>query len=163
VPERPWAVRDRIPLNNVTLFSGEGAIGKTILSLQLAVATVLGRDWLKALPEPGPVVAVCCEDDPDELHRRLDAILRHYQASFADLAGLHLISLAGQDALLATPRRDGLLQPTRLFKQLGEAAADLKPTTRRTSSVVTKTTARKCASSSACSAVSPCSLTPARC
>ena len=127
VPERPWAVRDRIPLNNVTLFSGEGAIGKTILSLQLAVATVLGRDWLKALPEPGPVVAVCCEDDPDELHRRLDAILRHYQASFADLAGLHLISLAGQDALLATPRRDGLLQPTRLFKQLGEAAADLKP------------------------------------
>jgi RecA-family ATPase len=127
VPERPWAVRDRIPLNNVTLFSGEGAIGKTILSLQLAVATVLGRDWLKALPEPGPVVAVCCEDDPDELHRRLDAILRHYQASFADLAGLHLISLAGQDALLATPRRDGLLQPTRLFKQLGEAARDLKP------------------------------------
>jgi RecA-family ATPase len=125
VPERSWVVRDRIPLNNVTLFSGEGAIGKTILSLQLAVATVLGRDWLKALPEPGPVVAVCCEDDPDELHRRLDAILRHYQASFADLAGLHLISLAGQDALLATPRRDGLLQPTRLFKQLGEAAADL--------------------------------------
>jgi 5S rRNA maturation endonuclease (ribonuclease M5) len=80
VPERSWVVRDRIPLNNVTLFSGEGAVGKTIVSLQLAVATVLGRDWLKALPEPGPVIAVCCEDDTDELHRRLDAILRHYQA-----------------------------------------------------------------------------------
>ena len=127
VPERSWVVRDRIPLNNVTLFSGEGAVGKTIVSLQLAVATVLGRDWLKALPEPGPIIAVCCEDDTDELHRRLDAILRHYQASFTDLADLHLISLAGDDALLATPRRDGLLQPTGLFKQLGEAARDLKP------------------------------------
>jgi RecA-family ATPase/5S rRNA maturation endonuclease (ribonuclease M5) len=127
VPERSWVVRDRIPLNNVTLFSGEGAVGKTIVSLQLAVATVLGRDWLKALPEPGPVIAVCCEDDTDELHRRLDAILRHYHASFTDLADLHLISLAGDDALLATPRRDGLLQPTGLFKQLSEAARDLKP------------------------------------
>jgi RecA-family ATPase len=127
VPERSWVVCDRIPLNNVALFSGEGAVGKTILSLQLAVATVLGRDWLKALPEPGPVLAVCCEDDPDEVQRRLDAILVHYQASFTDLADLHLISLAGHDALLATPRRDGLLQPTRLFKQFSEAARDLKP------------------------------------
>src|SRR5262249_10734407 len=35
VPERQWAVRDRIPLNNVTLLSGEGAAGKTIVGLQL--------------------------------------------------------------------------------------------------------------------------------
>jgi RecA-family ATPase len=127
VPERSWVVCDRIPLNNVTLFSGDGAVGKTILALQLAVATVLGRDWLKALPEAGPVLAVCCEDDPDELHRRLDAILKHYRAPLTDLADLHLISLAGHDALLTTPRRDGLLQPTGLFKQLSGAARDLKP------------------------------------
>jgi RecA-family ATPase len=127
VPERSWVVRDRIPLNNVTLLSGEGAVGKTILALQLCVATPLARDWLKALPEPGPVIAVCCEDDADELHRRLDAIVRYYGVSFADLADLHLVSLAGHDALLATPRRDGLLQPTGMFKQLSEAARDLKP------------------------------------
>jgi RecA-family ATPase len=127
VPERSWVVRDRIALNNVTLLSGEGAVGKTILALQLCVATPLARDWLKALPEPGPVIAVCCEDDADELHRRLDAIVRYYGVSFADLADLHLVSLAGHDALLATPRRDGLLQPTGMFKQLSEAARDLKP------------------------------------
>jgi hypothetical protein len=93
VPERSWVVCDRIPFNNVTLFSGEGAVGKTIVSLQLAVATVLGRDWLKALPEPGPVLAVCCEDDPDELHRRPR---RYFKAlsSFVQGSRRHAFDLA---------------------------------------------------------------------
>ncbi len=56
VPERQWTVKDRVPRNNVTLLSGEGSIGKSILSLQLSAAAVLGRDWLGALPEPGPVL-----------------------------------------------------------------------------------------------------------
>jgi RecA-family ATPase len=63
------------------LLSGEGSIGKSILSLQLAVAVVLGKDWLCSLPDLGPVIAVCCEDDEDEIWRRLDLILAHYGAS----------------------------------------------------------------------------------
>lgn len=31
-PPREWAVLDRIPLRQVTLLSGEGAIGKSLLS-----------------------------------------------------------------------------------------------------------------------------------
>jgi RecA-family ATPase len=127
VPEREWAVLNRVPLNNVTLLSGEGSVGKTILSLQLCVATVLARDWISAMPHPGPIVAICCEDDADELHRRLDAIVKHYGASFADLADLHVLSLAGRDALLATPRRDGLMTPTKLFARVTDAAATIKP------------------------------------
>jgi RecA-family ATPase len=72
VPERQWTVKDRIPRNNVTLLSGEGSIGKSILALQLSTAVVLGRDWLGALPEPGPALVVACEDDANELWRRLD-------------------------------------------------------------------------------------------
>ena len=53
VPEREWTVKDRIPANNVTLLSGEGSVGKSILSLQFATAVVLGRDWLGTMPEPG--------------------------------------------------------------------------------------------------------------
>ena len=56
VPEREWMVKDRIPMSNVTLLSGEGAIGKTILALQLGTATALGRDWLGTMPEPGPAL-----------------------------------------------------------------------------------------------------------
>jgi hypothetical protein len=47
-PPRAWAVLDRIPLRQPTLLSGEGAIGKTIIALQLSVAHVIGRDWARA-------------------------------------------------------------------------------------------------------------------
>ena len=91
---------------------GEGGVGKSILSLHLAVATVLGRDWLSALPTPGPVFAVCCEDDSDELHRRLDRIVEYYSetcgATYGELKDMHLLSLAGLDAVMAAPNSNGL-------------------------------------------------------
>src|SRR5262245_66502803 len=80
-----------------------------------------------SLPEPGPVLAICCEDEEPELHRRLARIVQHCGGSFADLAALHLISLAGESALLATPARNGLLVPTQLLQRISEAACDLKP------------------------------------
>jgi RecA-family ATPase len=127
VPEREWCVLNRIPMRNVTLFSGEGAIGKSIVSLQLSVANVLGNDWLGALPEPGPVIVIACEDERDELHRRLSMILDHYGATFSDLGDLHPLSMAGEDALLAAPDRNGLMQPTKLFGQLHTAAREIRP------------------------------------
>src|SRR5438067_2259720 len=45
-PEREWAVLDRVPLRQVTLFSGEGAVGKSLVELHLSVAHALGKDWL---------------------------------------------------------------------------------------------------------------------
>jgi RecA-family ATPase len=103
------------------------AIGKSIVSLQLAVAHVLGRYWLGTMPEKGPVLAIACEDDASELHRRLSLILNHYDATFADMKDLHLLSLAGQDALLAAPDRNGLIKPTNLFNQVNAAACDIHP------------------------------------
>jgi hypothetical protein len=91
VPKREWTVENRIPARTVTLLSGDGGVGKTILALHLSVAIVLGRDWIGTLPEPGPVLAICCEDEEPELHRRLARVVQHCGGSFADLAGLHLI------------------------------------------------------------------------
>jgi hypothetical protein len=48
VPQQEWAVRDRIPVGHVTLFSGEGAAGKSLIYLQLSVAH--GRDPRRRLP-----------------------------------------------------------------------------------------------------------------
>jgi RecA-family ATPase len=127
VPRRQWIVRDRIPASSVTLLSGEGSVGKSILSLQLATATMLGRDWINTMPEQGPVIVVCCEDDEHELHRRLDLIRQHYGVAFTDFKDMHLLSLAGQETLMAVPDRNGLIQPTKLFASIHEAACDIKP------------------------------------
>jgi RecA-family ATPase len=127
-PEREWVVRDQVPLRNVTLLSGEGGVGKSILALHCAAATALERDWLGTLPTPGRVLVVCCEDDEHELQRRLDRIVEHYGASFAELGkSLHALSLAGTDAIMAAPNKAGLIEPTGLFKQVHEAARDISP------------------------------------
>jgi RecA-family ATPase len=127
VPERKWTVKNRIPANNVTLLSGEGSVGKSILSLQLAVATVLGKDWLGALPEPGAALVVCCEDDADEIWRRLDLIFTHYGAAYTDFDDLHILPLAGEEALMAAPDRNGIITMTKLFEHVHTAACDIRP------------------------------------
>jgi RecA-family ATPase len=127
-PPREWAVLDRFPLRNVALLSGEGAVGKSILLMQLGVAHVLGKDWLSTLPEPGRFLYLNAEDEEDELHRRLAAVAAHYGASLAELKDhLHLLALAGQDAVLGYPDRSGLIKATPLFHKLTEAARDIQP------------------------------------
>jgi RecA-family ATPase len=127
VPDRAWTVRDRIPASNVTLLSGEGSVGKSILSLQLATAVVLGRDWIGAMPEPGAALVVACEDDADELWRRFNLIFSHYGAAYTEFKDLHVLALAGAEALMAVPDRNCLIQPTKLFGRIHEAARDIKP------------------------------------
>jgi RecA-family ATPase len=127
-PPREWAVPDRFPLRNVALISGEGAVGKSILIMQLGVAHVLGRDWLQALPEPGPFMYLNAEDEEGELHRRLADIAAHFSTPLAELKNdLHILALAGQDAVLGYPDRDGLIKPTPLFNRLTEAAFNVHP------------------------------------
>ena len=128
-PLREWAVYDRIPLRQVTLFSGEGATGKSTVELHGCIAHPLARDWLGTMPMPGPAFFIDAEDDRDELHRRAAAILRHYGATFKEAidAGLKLTSLAGEDAVLATTTKGGKVQPTERYNQLLQAAGDLKP------------------------------------
>jgi RecA-family ATPase len=128
-PPREWAVRDRIPLRQVTLLSGEGSIGKSIIELMCAVAHVTGKDWLKSLPEPGGAFYIGCEDDEAELRIRLSAIVSHYGTTFDELkaSGFRFVSLAGEDAVLGAPDRNNIIKPTALFNHLYEQAGDLKP------------------------------------
>jgi RecA-family ATPase len=129
VPEPEWAVPDRIPLGQTTLFTGEGGYGKSTVQLHLCAAHPLGRDWLKTLPEPGPSIFFEAEDGEKVIHRRLAMVATHYEVTFTDMirSGLHVISLFGRDAVLATPARNGKIEPTRLYGQLLQAAGDIKP------------------------------------
>jgi len=129
VPEQDWTVRERFPRKQCALFSGEGSAGKSTLLLQLCSSTAIARDWLGTVPEFGPSLFIDAEDDVDVIHRRLAAVVKHYGVTFKALAdgGLHLMSLAGQDAVLATASKGGKIVPTPLYGQLLQAAGDIKP------------------------------------
>jgi RecA-family ATPase len=112
------------------LFSGEGGTGKSIIELTKNVAHVLGKDWLGSLPEIGPAFYLGAEDDVDELHIRLAAIASHYGATFKEIieGGLYVLCLLGQDATLcAANPKTGKVETTALYRQIYEAAGDIKP------------------------------------
>jgi hypothetical protein len=106
VPERKWAIRDRVPLRQAGLFSGEGGTGKSILELTKNVAHVIGKDWLGSLPELGPTFYLSAEDDVDELHIRLSAIVEHYTTTFAEsLTAGCMFCPCSAKTLYCVPRR----------------------------------------------------------
>jgi RecA-family ATPase len=130
VPVRKWAIKDRVPLNQAGLFSGEGGTGKSILELTKDVAHVAGKDWLGTTPEQGPAVYFGAEDEEDEVHIRLAAIASHYGVTFEELinGGLHVLCLLGQDATLcAVNGKSGRVEVTALYRRLYQAAGDIKP------------------------------------
>jgi RecA-family ATPase len=130
IPQRQWAILNRVPLNQAGLFSGEGGTGKSIIELTKNVAHVTGKEWLGSLPEIGPAFYIGAEDDANEIHIRLAAIAKHYGVKFNNLVdgGLHVLCLLGEDATLcAATGKGGKIETTALYKQLYEAAGDIKP------------------------------------
>ena len=129
-PPREWLIPDRIPHRAVTLLSGEGATGKSILALDLTVAVVIGRGWLNFMPEmSGGAIYVSAEDEADEVRRRLKPILARFDVNYSrlDERGFALLCLSGEDAMLAAPDRSGVLMPTPLFERLRLEARRRRP------------------------------------
>src|SRR5262249_14779781 len=130
IPEREWAILNRVPLRQAGLFSGEGGTGKSIIELTKNIAHVMGKDWLGSMPERGRAIYGGAEDDEKELHIRLASIANHYGVTFEELiaGGLHVLCLLGQDATLcAATGKSGKVEVTALYLQLYEAAGDIKP------------------------------------
>ena len=127
VKPREWLVHGLIPQKTVTLFGGDGGTGKSLLALQLAVGVATGRGWIGKTASGGSVIYISAEDDDDELHRRLDDILRAEGRRYGDLKGLTLRSLAGEDALLAVDSQMALMR-SELFRELDTRAGDEAPT-----------------------------------
>lgn len=126
VPEREWLVPDFIPANAVTLFGGDGGTGKSLLALQLAVASVTGGDWLGMPVRPGQVLYLSAEDERGEFHRRLSHITKAQDFSYKHLKGLTVATLAGLDATLATFSREGM-KTTPVFDELHKTLSCHRP------------------------------------
>ena len=122
VPERRWIVPDWIPHGAVTAIYGDGGVGKTLAAQQLLTACAVGKPWLGKAVEPCRAMGFLCEDGADELHRRQDAICRHYGVDFGDLENVRLVSRVADDNLLMTFDAEGIGRTTPLFDELVSAA-----------------------------------------
>jgi RecA-family ATPase len=126
-PPRFWQVPGMVPGKTVTMLGGDGGVGKSTVAEMLAVATVANVPWLGISPQPGSVLYASAEDDLDELHRRLQAIAGSYGVDLAVLTDLHLLPLAGFDAVLAAPDMSGQMAATQLWLSLGYMVQRFEP------------------------------------
>ena len=129
-PERRWTVLDWIPLDSVTMLSGDGGTGKSILAMQLLTAAASGKAFLNQQTMRCRCLGIFAEDSYDELHRRQEGINRHFDIAMADLGDMALVSRVGVDSLMMEFGRDGGYEsrdhgePTEFFQGIYNLAVE---------------------------------------
>ena len=140
IPERDFIVPGWIPRRQVTLISGDGGTGKTLIAQQLQVAASLGGSWLgmPIIGGPMPTFGLYTEDDDAELHIRLNDITSLDGIDIARLDNMYWRSGVVDPCELVEVDKGGMMKKTpyfewleRTIKQLGaklvvlDAAANL--------------------------------------
>jgi RecA-family ATPase len=126
VPERDWHVPDFIPAENITLLYADGGTGKSLVALQLAVATATGRLWFGRPVKHGRVLFMTAEDSQKELHIRLADIERECAIPLAEMGALALVSYSDDNMILAALTQ-GKLGQTALYDEIDEVVAETRP------------------------------------
>lgn len=128
IPERQWFLPELIPARNVTLLSGDGGVGKSLMALQIAAASALDMSTASLTPASGKVFYLGAEDEEDEFKRRLAQIVARQGRSLADLSGRFQLSpMAGEDATLALPDKLKNMQATPVMADLIERVTEFNP------------------------------------
>ena len=128
-PVRVWLDgRNLFRVGYVSILSGAGAVGKTLLALQASVACVTGTPWLAAPIKRGPVLFYSAEEPLEEMHIRLDEICEAEAFHLDQLNDLHLVDLNKMiDAALIYQGEDKRLKLTELFYRLDMTLTAIKP------------------------------------
>ena len=125
--DRHFLTSGLIPSRNVTLLSGNGGDGKSLLALMLLASVSSRALWLGMEVAHGGAIYVSAEDELDEVHRRLAAICAAENIDLADLDQLDILPLAGEPALFAIEGKGGAMTPTPLWTAFAEKVEAAQP------------------------------------
>jgi RecA-family ATPase len=125
VPEREWLVPGWIPMEQVTLLYGDGAVGKSLATLQLATST--GKFWFGLPVKQGAAEYITAEDSEGELHRRLAEIARETRQPLESMTGVNVSSFADEDAIMAALTGDGQLVKTAFYDEVVAVVNEVRP------------------------------------
>lgn len=130
VPPRKWHVEDLIPGNTVTILGGDGGTGKSLLALQMAVATATSLPWIGLkIHQPGKALVLSAEDDDEELQRRVAGICDTQGLHRSSLSNLLIRSTAGEETLLAQlDGKTNTLKATPIYRTICASMKREKPT-----------------------------------
>lgn len=118
IPPREWLVEGLIPHGTVTLLSGDGGLGKSLLMQQLMTSAATGKDWLGLKPRKCRAFGLFCEDDNNELSRRQKAICESLSISLEDCFDMEWLSGDGIDPVLMEFGNSDAGNTTPLFDEL---------------------------------------------
>ena len=126
IPAREWLVDGLLPVGGVTLFTGRGGVGKTLLAQQIATCIASGKDVLGRPCTQAPVLGLYGEDDTDELSRRQQCIMHVHNIDPERVEDYHFKSLFGQETLLGSfNKTTAAFEPSPLYKSIRATALAL--------------------------------------
>lgn len=118
MPAREWLVEGMIPHKKVTLLTGDGGLGKSLLMQQLMACAATGQDWLGLKTRECRAFGLFCEDDNDELFRRQSAICESMSISLEACFNMQWLSGEGIDPVLMEFSNSDTGKATPLFDEL---------------------------------------------
>lgn len=116
-PKRQYFLDKWLPVGVGAGLYGVGAIGKSLIGQQLQTYGAIGRNFVGIPTRQFRSMGVYCEDEPDELWRRQEAICDHMKVPLTALSSMKCQSRVGKDNLLCT-FKDGEIRPTELVNKI---------------------------------------------
>jgi hypothetical protein len=123
---RDWFMENLIPAARVTSLLGDGGLGKTLLGLQIGLHGALNRPLFGIPIKGGPVLGIFCEDEEEELHRRLRAACACEDVDLHTVDQFVALSRDGMDSILCTFERDRMVL-TDFYRELEATVEALRP------------------------------------
>jgi len=126
---RPWVVPGHLMTGSVTLLSGAGSAGKSMLIKAWCIAAILATAYSRfAPPKPLRILSYNVEDDLDEEWRRLSATLRQFSRVPADIApSLMLVGPHDVGTLIERDQYTGRIHLTPAMDELEDLISNFKP------------------------------------
>lgn len=127
-PAPEWLAEGLIPKRQVTLLTGDGGLGKSMLLLQLLASTSRQKPWLGRNVIPCKSIALFCEDEASEVWRRMVPVCRFYGCEVGDLIeDVHIRAEVQDESFLVEGKRWEPLTTTALLTRLERAIAQIRP------------------------------------